>query len=324
MQGFGSRQWLYETGSVYLLWGFLNYLIFFGLIYFIIPNGLHSRQYVKMIVLTYLLVLTVGLFKYYAVSQDRFEYVRVSYYKDEEGKIPVYFTFYQYMLKTLFTGTFVSILAYGWGLTANWFQGEKIRKELENKRLAAELSFLRMQINPHFLFNSLNSIYSLSLKKSDFAPQAILKLSDMMRYLLYEREDASHMVALHKEIEYLENYIALQKIRFNHGQHIEFLTEGDDSNQKIAPLLLIPFIENAFKHGLLTDSANPMKIYLLIEGKRLILQVKNRKNLNNKDSNEGIGLENVNKRLKLLYPGKHQLTITESEEHYQSDLVLFL
>lgn len=324
VQGFANSRWWYETGSVYLLWGFLNYLIFFGLVYFIIPYGLTTKNYFRMILFTYLLILFVGVLKYYCVSLDRFEYVRVSFYRDGDENKPVYFTFGQYILKTIFTGTFVSLLAYGWGLTVNWFKGEQLRKELENKRMDAELSFLRMQMNPHFLFNSLNSIYSLSLKKSDDTPQAVLKLSEMMRYMLYEREDAEHKVMLDKEIGYLQNYIGLQQIRFKDKLQVDFRTEGDIEGKKIVPLLLLPFVENGFKHGILIDPDHPFKINLVVGGGKLILQVKNKKNIDNKDFTGGVGLDNVKRRLALLYPGCHQLTISDSSEFYQCELVLIL
>jgi hypothetical protein len=324
MQGFLSRQWWYETGIVYLLWGFLNFLIFFFILHFIIPYGLSTKRYIRMIALTYALIVVIGLFKYYAVSLDRFEYVRVNYYKDEKGELPVYFTFFEYMLKTVVTGTFVSLLSYGWGLTANWFKGEKLRKELETQRIHAELSFLRMQMNPHFLFNSLNSIYSLSLKKSDDTPEAVLKLSELMRYLLYENEDADHKVGLAKEIEYLENYIRFQQIRFKDRLFIDFLIEGDITGKRIVPLLLVPFVENGFKHGVLTDTNYPLQVVLVVQGERLILQVKNKKSLDNKDFTGGVGLDNVKRRLMLLYPGKHQLTISDGREFYQSELTIFL
>jgi len=324
MQGFASKQWWYQTGVVYLLWGFLNFLIFFYLLHFIIPFGLKTKRYVVMILFTYLLIIVVGVVKYYFVMLGRFEYVRVSYYKDEQGNLPVYFTFAQYLLKTVVTGTFVSTIAYGWGLTVNWFRGEQLRKELENKRMDAELSFLRMQMNPHFLFNSLNSIYSLSLKKSDDTPEAVLKLSEMMRYMIYEDEDTEHKVDLEKEISYLNNYIGLQRIRFKDMLYVEFLRDGDISRKKIVPLLLVPFVENAFKHGILTDPFCPVRFHLLVEGDRLIFQVKNRKNIGNKDFTGGIGMDNVKRRLMLLYPGKHQLTVDDGKEFYHSELILFL
>ena len=324
VSGFGTSQWWYETGTVYLLWGALNYIIFFGLVYFIIPQGLTSKNYTKMALLTLALILAVGLLKYYFVTRPRFEYVFVSTYKDGNENLPVYYSFRQYMQKTAFTGLFVSVIAYAFGLTMNWFNSEKLRKELEGKQLDAELSFLRMQLNPHFLFNSLNSIYSLSLKKSDAVPEAVLKLSEMMRYMLYESEDEDRKVYLDNEITYLTNYIGLQKIRFSDNIFVDFHVTGSTAGKKIAPLLLIPLTENGFKHGVLNDRNHPLQILLVIEGDKLIFNVKNKKNLDNKDFTGGVGMENVKRRLALLYPGKHQLTISDAEETYKAELVLFL
>ena len=193
-----------------------------------------------------------------------------------------------------------------------------------NKNFAAELSFLRMQANPHFLFNTLNCIYSLSLKKSDAAPDAVLRLSKMMRYMLYEREDQFHHVDLQREIEFLEDYIGLQQTRFSDKLYVNFLVEGNVTGKKIAPLLLIPFIENGFKHGLLTDAERPLQILLQIESNKLVLQVKNGKNPGSKEVFKGIGLENVSSRLKLLYPRRHKLTIFNTNENYHSTLAIML
>ena len=324
MQGFGSSHWWYQTGVVYVLWGFLNYLIFFTLVWFIIPRGLQYKRYLNMLMHTYVLILLVGALKYVFAAMPRFDYVLVSHYIDGDEHKPVFFSFGRYIVKTVFTGTFVSILAYGWGLTINWYKSEKLRKELESEKNAAELSFLRMQVNPHFLFNSLNSIYALSLKKNNDAPVAILKLSELMRYMLYEGEDEQHRVALAGEIDYVKNYITLQQIRYRDGLQVDFVIVGEAGDRKIAPLLLVPFIENGFKHGVLSDARHPLKIHLLIEGDRLILQVRNLKNLDNKDMAGGVGLKNVKKRLALLYPQRHQLTIRDSDEHYECDLILFL
>ena len=276
-----------------------------------------------MVLLTYAIILLIGIVKYFIGSLKMFDYIMVSFYVDGEESKPVYYTFARYLLKTIFTGTFVSLLGYSCGLTFNWFKSEKARKELDNKRMAAELSFLRMQINPHFLFNSLNSIYSLTLKKSGDAPEAVLKLSELMRYMLYEREDDTHKVPLEKEIAYLENFIAFQQIRFRQSC-VEFLKDGNFSDKKIVPLLLVPFLENAFKHGVLSDAENPLQVHLLVQENRLIFSVKNKKNIQNTDITGGVGLDNVKKRLDLLYPDKHQLTITDNVGYYQSELMLLL
>lgn len=324
MEGFGNAHWWWQTGVVYLLWGFLNYIIFFTIVYLIIPRFLPTRKYSFMVMGTVILIFLIGQLKYYFVTLPRFDYVFVSFYKEGEPPIPVYYTYVQYMQKIFFTGLFVSLLGYGWGLTINWFKSEKHRKELESKQLSAELSFLRMQVNPHFLFNSLNSIYSLALKNSEHTPEATLKLSEMMRYMLYETEDEEHKVRLDKEIDYLSNYIGLQKIRFSQSLQVEFGVIGNTKGKKIVPLILIPFVENGFKHGVLNDATFPLQIQIIIEGDKLIFMVKNKKSVHNKDATGGVGLENVKKRLKLLYPGKHNLSIDQDDEKYKTELTLFL
>src|SRR5262245_28787010 len=183
---------------------------------------MNTKKYFIMNGYIFALIIVFGFIKYFFVTLKRFDYVFVSYYQNDDEHLPVNYTLRQYLQKTFFTGIFVSCLAYAWGLTINWFKGEKLRKELESKQLDAELSFLRMQLNPHFLFNSLNSIYSLSLKKSDAVPEAVLKLSQMMRYMLYEGEDQDHKVYLEYEIDYLSNYIGLQKIRFSENICVDF------------------------------------------------------------------------------------------------------
>jgi two-component system LytT family sensor kinase len=151
--------------------------------------------------------------------------------------------------------------------TVDWFTTERVQRDLENQRLTAELAFLKSQINPHFLFNSLNSIYSLAYQRSDTTPEAILKLSEIMRYMLYECND--NKVDLAKELTYLQNYIDLQKIRFGKKAYVDFEVNGAVTNQRIAPLLLIAFIENAFKHGVANDPAAPIKMIINLSDKHL-------------------------------------------------------
>ncbi|RZL14589.1 MAG: histidine kinase, partial [Pedobacter sp.] len=171
--------------------------------------------------------------------------------------------------------------------------------ELELQTRGAELSFLKSQINPHFLFNSLNNVYTLVYQKSAHALPAISKLSELLRYMLYEKED---LVPLSKELEYLKNYISLQFLRydFKPSTDIQLQFTGIDAI-KIAPLTLIPFVENAFKHGDLKDINQPLIIKLNTTDKELIFIVSNKKGTFNKDPMGGIGLYNVKKRLELLY-----------------------
>ncbi|HRI01962.1 MAG TPA: histidine kinase [Saprospiraceae bacterium] len=209
-----------------------------------------------------------------------------------------------------------------------WFNMLKEKKNLETKTIESELQFLKNQINPHFLFNTLNNLYALTLKKSELAPEIILKLSDMMRYMLYECNENS--VLLSKEIHYIQNYIELEKIRLSKHTEIELEIIGDISNVKIAPLLIIPFIENCFKHGVKL-SQDPSYIHILVrlDENSLKLDIKNSKSaqipsLRSHKTFGGIGLANVRKRLEFLYPKLHELIITDNPEQYHVHLFLNL
>lgn len=193
----------------------------------------------------------------------------------------------------------------------------RLKKTQEEKTLA-ELSFLRTQVNPHFLFNSLNSIYSLALVKSDQAPEAIATLSDMMRYVLNENEE--NWVSLEKEINYVKDYIELQKLRITGATTVEFKINGDYKQKQIAPLILIPFIENAFKYGINPNHKSTISIQIDIKEKQLEMQVKNEKVAVQHDATSGLGIKNVMSRLNLIYPNSHNLEITENSNNYQVKL----
>ncbi|MDF2188581.1 sensor histidine kinase [Paraflavitalea sp. CAU 1676] len=195
-------------------------------------------------------------------------------------------------------------------------------KELEQKDMViqnrqSELSFLRSQINPHFLFNSLHNIYSLMYQNSAGAQEAILGLSDLLRYMLY---DASEKVPLQKEIEYIDRYIALQRIRFDHPVHAPMHITGDTSGMQIPPLLLIPFVENAFKHGDLTEAGDGVSITIHAGNRNIYFHCVNKKGHGLKDAVGGIGLQNVKRRLELLYPDRHVLKVKVTETHFTINL----
>jgi two-component system LytT family sensor kinase len=194
-------------------------------------------------------------------------------------------------------------------------------KELQQKELIiqsrqSELSFLRSQINPHFLFNNLNNIYSLVYQQSDQALAAIAGLSDLLRYMLY---DTSAMVPLSKEAAYIEKYILLQKLRFEKPPVINQDLSGDDAIL-IPSLLLIPFVENAFKHGDISVSGGPITIELKTDNNTIYFRCINKKAKLQKDSTGGIGIENVKRRLEILYPGKHQLEIRDEPDRFTVNL----
>ncbi|MBK9269971.1 MAG: sensor histidine kinase [Saprospiraceae bacterium] len=210
----------------------------------------------------------------------------------------------------------------------DWIKIQKEKKELITKNVQTELQFLKNQINPHFLFNTLNNLYALTLKKSDYAPEVVLKLSDMMRYMLYECNEK--WVSLSKEIQYIKNYVELERIRLSKQADITVETEGEPEGIYVAPLLFIPFIENSFKHGLKTslDGAY-IKAKFIIRSETVEFIVRNSKSqmmpgFAKKHKVGGIGLTNVRKRLELLYPDLHQLKTEESPDAYEIHLFLFL
>ena len=202
-------------------------------------------------------------------------------------------------------------------------QRQLAEKELAAKQFQAELQLLRAQINPHFLFNTLNNLYSLTLEKSDFAPATVVKLSELMRYMLEtsRHEDS----ALHAEINFIRNYLTLEKLRLNSRATIDFEVVGEPQQKTIASLLFIPFIENAFKHGI-NATVGDAFLYsqLRIEENELFFFIENSISTKLVEENSGTGLENVRRRLHLLYPDRHQLTIENMGTKFVVNLQLSL
>lgn len=189
------------------------------------------------------------------------------------------------------------------------------KKELENEQLNAELSFLKAQINPHFLFNTLNGIYSLAHSRSELTEQSILKLSQLLRYVLYDT--SNEKIPLSKDLDYINNYIYLQKLRLSKSITINYEILGEHTQLLIAPLLLINFIENAFKHGISYSGNSTVDIKIAIAGHYLTLTVRNNITNNQQvDNRSGIGLINTKRRLDLLYPGKYTLDIKNDNQNY--------
>ncbi|MDU0372709.1 sensor histidine kinase [Hymenobacter endophyticus] len=223
-------------------------------------------------------------------------------------------------------GVLAWIISTGLRITEEWFDTERARQDLANKQLTAELAFLKSQVSPHFLFNTLNNIYSLAHLKSDDTPEAILKLSQLMRYMLYESEAAR--VPLLREVEYLRNYIDLQRLRLDTEQvHIQFEVDGQLDGALIEPMLLIPFVENAFKHGVSGRHFSRIAVDILVREGQLLFRVQNSRfaPTGAHDPNSGIGLPNVRQRLHLLYPdGRHQLQVEENADEFIIDLTLTL
>jgi len=198
---------------------------------------------------------------------------------------------------------------------------QQIKSELITQNQQSELALLRSQINPHFLFNTLNNIYSLVYTKSNDAPRAMTKLSDIMRYMLYEA--TTEKVMLSKEINHLKSYIELLLLRLSGNRFIEFNVEGNTENKFIAPMLLFPFVENAYKHCNKKSPVPGIKITLVVQEDLLtytiVNSVKRETDISENDEG-GIGLKNIKRRLELLYPDRHQLIISETVTHYSIEL----
>jgi two-component system, LytTR family, sensor histidine kinase AlgZ len=219
---------------------------------------------------------------------------------------------------TLFIAIFIGFLRF----VSDWFEFQATKKEVETEKLTAELNFLKAQINPHFLFNTLNNLYYLAYSKSPNTTEVIAKLSQVMRYMIH---DSNHpRVLLSKEIEYMENYIALEKLRLNDQTTITFNIQGNTAKVKVAPLILITFLENAFKHGITnTSSASWINILIEIVDNELIYVVENSKtNGAEQTEKSGIGLANVRRRLELLYPRRHELKVEDHADRYYIELKL--
>lgn len=201
-----------------------------------------------------------------------------------------------------------------------WSNLENQRKEVENTKLQSEIQHLKYQLQPHFFFNSLNNIYSLVDLSPEKAKVTIHSLGKLMRYLLYESN--TEMVELRKEIEFMEKYIELMDLRTSDNVKVSKNFDAQQSQLKVAPLLFISLIENAFKHGISATEKSELHFDLKVEGEAIVFHSKNSNFPKDSEdqSGSGIGLENLKKRLSLLYPNRHQLTISSNQETYQTDL----
>lgn len=286
-------------------------------LFYLIPNYLHKKHFLTYALLLILAALIITPLK-----------MVVFYFKFEgkpEAQQLLLNNPFGYLLTTfLVTGisTVVKIIV-------DWVEQLKEKQELETQNMQSELKFLKSQINPHFLFNTLNSLYALTLKKSDLAPEIVLKLSEMMRYMLYECNEKR--VLLSKEVNYLQNYIDLERIRQGKNIQIALQIEGNLEDLSIAPLIFIPFLENSFKHGLSSTIRGEgyVRIQLQVKERHLRFHIENSKphKIPMRDPNRpsgGIGLVNVHRRLNLLYPERYQLKIDDTPHVYSVELLLEL
>jgi len=264
----------------------------------------------NLIVLPYLKKNKIIFFALFLLNTAVFTVVSVfsiSRATDQQFGVEMFINFFGIMILSLVFASAIKIA-----------RDSFLRREQERQ---AELKLLKAQLNPHFLFNTLNNLYGLSVVKSDKLPNLMLKLSDLLRYSLYDTKEP--FVALEKEVQYLENYMSLEKIRLEDQTEISFTKTGNLSSKKIAPMLLIVFVENAFKH--LDSSANKnsyVTVSIVVEDNTLTFSCKNTKDVNGvkqqtlEEGKSGIGLKNAKKRLALMYPDTHELNIDEQGSEY--------
>ncbi|MDP4128601.1 MAG: histidine kinase [Bacteroidota bacterium] len=305
-----------------LIYGIV-YIIPFWICYKTLIQGyLFEKKYFKFALLLILFLVLLNfyfLYAYWLLSKLSFlPYGIVSGAKTfYHAKVPVHFSII-YIIRELLV---ISSLAF----FIKSVKQEQLMNTIMQEQLQSELRYLKAQLQPHFFFNTLNNIYALSLQGSAAAAPLIAKHSDMMRYILYDA--TRQQVKLMQEIEFLKNYAQVESIRYTEKISVGFDTQGINCNANIEPLLLLPFVENAFKHGVREETdTGYVKIIICVADDELTLEVMNSKAAckNSLTPKKGIGLENVTKRLKLLYPQKHQLVINENNSVYEVRLTLKL
>lgn len=288
--------------------GLLAILIYLNLLV-LIPRYAQQK---KVITYTGLLIVALGL--YVLLKNIHDVYLNGYVLGDEARKSLFYNTYYNFSIAIFYLSFSIALqLSKAW-----YFQRELIRK-MEVEKLSTELEYLKAQINPHFVFNSLNTIYFQIDKQNINARESLSAFSEMLRYQLYECN--GHEIAIEKEIIYLKNYVELQRMRKDENYNISFIVEENLNGFTISPLLLIPFVENAFKHVSHYPDNNEVRIQLGKHDNNVELSVfntKERKTVNNGFA--GIGLKNVKRRLELLYKNRHALVIEDKTDSYQVNL----
>lgn len=237
---------------------------------------------------------------------------------------PAYLYTTGYLVASVFSTLAVVLFVAMLRFVVGWFELEARTKALENAQLTTELQFLKAQINPHFLFNTLNNLYYLAYTQSPNTPEVVARLAQMMRYLLEESNQPT--VPLSQEIEFMRSYLSLEQLRLNHPVPLTFTVEGEPAGVAIAPLILMTFLENAFKHGVQNNDPSAwVRVHLRVAPGRCDYTVANgRPPAPAPPALPGTGLPNVRRRLALSYPGRHELRLDDAPAHYQAHLTLHL
>lgn len=307
------------------IFGLINFLEFYIFFRWAVSKYFPAKDWLRFSLVISGNVIVFNLFRY-AMSFLLFPKIQLyqGYRYDliSKQRIEVYITFKQYFLMGLWTGFVLLLAAFAWYYFKHWLDEDHRRALLQQQKAKAESGFLKMQLNSHFLINSLNSIYSLSLVGSPEVVSANRTLAQLISYMVNQPDDITYRCSIKEELAYLEDYISLQTLRTGCPEGVQVNFQESLPGKSIAPLLLVPFVENAFKHGVTNQAQFPVVIELEADEASILFKVRNKKSTSHKDKVGGIGLENVRKRLELIYPGKHELVITETEVEYFSSLMI--
>lgn len=280
--------------------------------WYVVPKFLKTNKWP----IFFLWVVLIGVFIFFARLEWQYWVNYMDYHYTE--RIPV-----SKMLKNIIRDYSIVALAVCVSILSDYRKKQVLNEKLAQSKAEAEIRLLKGQLHPHFLFNSLNNIYSLALIKSELTADSILKLTELLDYLIYRVN--LDQVPLYEEVSLIENYIGLEKLR--HDDRLKLATSFQVLNQKllVAPLILLPFVENCFKHGSAgADGIFKVKMHLKANEEHLVFHIENDKK-NGKASastSGGLGLQNVRQRLQLLYPGKHELIIRDYPDKFEVDLVV--
>jgi sensor histidine kinase YesM len=293
------------------LWGIV--LVCYLNLFFFIPRFLRARRWLWY-AMSMIVLISIAIGLHFLTFGYLSDWLFPGYYFISFYEVHDVFNFVVIFL----AATTLLKLAKGW---FDSIEQQQRLQRLEKEKIDAELQALKAQINPHFLFNSLNSLYALSLDQDKRVSALLLKLSANMRYLLYETNE--HLVLLEKELDYLENYLDLQRLRSDQRVEISFDVRGSVNQQRVVPLIFLPFVENAFKHGIKGDTeAVFVRIQLEVAAQAITFSVVNNKGKANDLDPEvgGVGLDNVRKRLDLIYGKDYELQIDDEQLQYQVHL----
>ena len=288
----------------------LNMVLVYGILYYFLPRYLSkNKNWIGTSSLLLLFVCAISFLNYFTFVLAFYLDTRVGYFTTMPG---MNFIIPRWIRPILFNYPTVVGFALAIKLLKNWYLKQKEAAQVAREKINAELQLLKARVHPHFLFNTLNNIYSFIINDSPAATEAIKKLSALLHYIIYECNQP--LVKLEKELKMIKDYIDLEKIRYGESFNMSLQIQGNAINKMICPLLLIPFLENSFKHGASQMLTHPwVNLDIVIEDQNLYFNLSNSKPASTGEDTvtKGLGLSNVKKRLSILYPGTHSLNITE-------------